>query len=76
MKTPLLGFAALLAAILQPPSIETVSYGEISRQRFDLVRADAQVVPIAEETHGSLNRGLGDPDNDATAVVRDFLAGL
>ena len=76
MTTPLLGCAALLAAMLQPPSLETVCYGEHSRQQFDLARADAQVVPIADETHGSLNRGLGDPHHGATAVVRDFPSGL
>jgi acetyl esterase/lipase len=36
----------------------------------------ARVVPVPGESHGSLNRGLGEPGDFATAEVDRFLAGL
>lgn len=38
--------------------------------------AKAQVAVIAGETHGSLNKGLGDPGDEATAKVEAFLASV
>lgn len=38
--------------------------------------ASARVVPVPGESHGSLNRGLGEPGDFATGEVDRFLAGL
>ena len=38
--------------------------------------AKAEVVPVPDESHGSLNRGLGEPGDFATAKVDAFLSAL